>query len=73
MIVMNTDASRGVSADISLGAKVGYIFWIALVLVIIGALLAAAAALLIVFAARRRPPPAPATPAATPEPVHGRR
>ena len=73
IIVMNTDASRGVSADISLGAKVGYIFWIALVLVIIGALLAAAAALLIVFAARRRPPPAPAKPAATPEPVHGRR
>jgi hypothetical protein len=73
IIVMNTDASRGVAADISLGAKVGFIFWIALGLVIIGALLGAGAALLIYFAARRRPPTAPERPAPAPEPVHGRR
>ena len=71
IIVMNSDASRGVSADISLGAKVGYIFWIALGLVIIGALLAAGAALLIFFAARRRPPTTPEKPAPAPEPVDG--
>jgi len=66
---MNADASRGVAAEISLGAKVGYIFWIALILVIIGALLAALAAVLIFFGARTPPPSATARPAPTPEPV----
>jgi hypothetical protein len=54
-VVMNADVSRGVEADLSLGAKVPFIFWLGLGLVIGGAIVLAGAAAMIYFGARPRP------------------
>ncbi len=60
-VVMNADASPGVVVDVSVGAKVGYILWIGLGVLVIGAVILAGAAVLIYFGARK--PTAPAQPA----------
>jgi hypothetical protein len=52
-VVMNADASPGVAAALSVGAKVGFIFWIGVALVIVGALLLAGGATLIYLSLRR--------------------
>jgi hypothetical protein len=52
-VVMNGDASSGVSADLSLGAKVPFVFWLGVGLAIGGAILLAGAAAMIYFSARR--------------------
>jgi hypothetical protein len=53
-VVMNQDASRGVSADMSIGAELDSVLWIGIGLLALGVLLAAGAALAITAGARRR-------------------
>jgi hypothetical protein len=52
-VVMNEDGSRGVAAELSIGAELDQLLWIGIVLLVVGALLAAAAALAITAGARR--------------------
>ena len=51
---MNEDASRGVSAELSIGAELDSILWIGIGLLLAGALFAAGCALAITAAARGR-------------------
>jgi hypothetical protein len=53
VVVMNADASAGVDVQLSVGAKVGFVFWVGLGLVIFGALLLAGGATMIFFGLRR--------------------
>jgi Domain of unknown function (DUF4389) len=53
-VVMNEDASRGVSAELSIGAELDSILWIGIGLLVAGALFAAGSALAITAATRRR-------------------
>ncbi len=53
-VVMNADATRGVSADMSIGAELDSVLWIGIGLLIAGALFAAGAALAITAGAHRR-------------------
>ena len=53
VVVMNEDASRGVSAELSIGAELDSILWIGIGLLIAGALFAAGCALAITAATRR--------------------
>jgi hypothetical protein len=65
VVVMNADASPGVDVELSLGAKVGFVFWVGLGLVIFGAILLLGGAAMIFFGLRRptaTPPPAVPTP-----------
>ena len=55
-VVMNEDASRGVSAELSIGAELDSILWIGIGLLLAGALFAAGSALAITAAARGRTP-----------------
>jgi hypothetical protein len=64
-VVMNADASPGVDARLSLGAKVGFIFWLGLGLTIGGALLVAASAAMVYFSVRRPATALPAPPVST--------
>ena len=53
IVLMNADASQGVSADLSAGAEADFLLWLAIGLLIAGVLLLAAGVLLIVLGARR--------------------
>ena len=53
-VVINEDASRGVSAELSIGAELDSILWIGIGLLVAGALFAAGSALAITAAARSR-------------------
>ena len=53
-VVMNEDASRGVSAELSIGAELDSILWIGIGLLVAGALFAAGSALAITAATRNR-------------------
>jgi len=79
VVLMNADGSRGVAADVDLGAKLSFLLWVAIGLLGGGVLVSVGSAALIVLAARTRPrPPAPPVPpavgsgsgsAAAPEPL----
>ena len=51
---MNSDGSRGVSSDMSIGAELDSVLWIGLGLLGLGVLFAAGTALAITGAVRRR-------------------
>ena len=52
-VLMNEDATRGVSSELSIGAELDSVLWIGLGLLVVGALLAAGAALAITAGVRR--------------------
>ena len=56
-VVMNSDGSRGVASELSIGAELDAALWTGIVLLVVGAVLAALAALAITAGARRRAPP----------------
>jgi hypothetical protein len=69
VVVMNADASPGVVARLSIGAKTGLLQWLGIGLLIVGGIVAVAAVLMIVFALRRRRAPrAPTAPSAATAP-----
>jgi hypothetical protein len=57
VVLMNADGSRGVLADIDLGAKLSFLLWVAIGLLIGGVLVVGGSTALVVLAARRRHPP----------------
>jgi len=55
VVLMNADASRGVSSDMSIGAELDSVLWIGIGLLGLGVLFAAGTTLAITAAVRRRP------------------
>ena len=53
-VVMNSDGSRGVASELSIGAELDAALWTGIVLLVVGALLGALSALAITAGARRR-------------------
>jgi hypothetical protein len=74
IVLMNADGSRGIAADVDVGAKMSFLLWVAIGVLIGGLLVTAGSTALIVLAARTprgqtaqpEPPAADRTPA--PEP-----
>jgi hypothetical protein len=64
IVVMNADASRGVSADVSAGAEAGFLLWLAIGLLVAGALVLVGGVAMIVIGARGATSAAPAAVAA---------
>jgi len=64
IVVMNADGSAGVSVDLDLGAKVSFVLWLAIGLLVAGGLLLLAGALMMAFALRGREGPEEVAPAA---------
>jgi len=56
VVVMNSDGSRGVASELSIGAELDAALWVGIVVLVVGALLAALAAIAITAGARRRRP-----------------
>ena len=65
VVLMNADGSRGVVANVDLGAKLSFLLWVAIGSLIGGVLVIGGSTALIVLAAQtRQPSPAPPTPPA---------
>jgi hypothetical protein len=64
VVLMNADGSRGVVGDIDLGAKLSFLLWVAIGLLLGGVLVVAGSTALIVLAARTRRPAPPVPPTA---------
>jgi hypothetical protein len=68
VVLMNSDGSRGVAANIDVGAKMSFLLWVAIGSLLGGVLVTGGSAALVVLAARTRrpqpPPPVPPTPGA---------
>ena len=64
VVLMNADGSRGVVADVDLGAKLSFLLWVAIGSLIGGVLVIAGSSALIVLAARTPSPAPPTLPAA---------
>jgi hypothetical protein len=65
VVLMNSDGTRGVAADIDVGAKMSFLLWVAIGVLLGGVLVTGGSTALIVLAARTRrpqsPPPVPST------------
>jgi len=59
VVLMNADGWRGVTANVDLGAKLSFLLWVAIGLLIGGVLVVGGSTALIVLAARTPPPRAP--------------
>jgi hypothetical protein len=60
IVLMNADGSRGIAADVDVGAKLSFLLWVAIGLLLGGVLVVGGSTALIVLAARTRQPlPAP--------------
>jgi hypothetical protein len=70
IVLMNADASRGVAADVDVGAKMSFLLWVAVGVLIGGLLVTGGSTALIVLAART-PRPQPSPPPAPPAPEGG--
>jgi hypothetical protein len=57
VVLMNADGSRGVAADIDVGAKMSFLLWAAIGLLLGGVLVVGGSTGLVVLAARKRQPP----------------
>jgi len=63
VVLMNSDGSRGVAADIDVGAKMSFLLWVSIGVLLGGVLVTGGSAALIVLAARtRQPQPSPPVP-----------
>ena len=64
IVLMNADGSRGIVADVDLGAKLSFLLWVAIGSLVGGVLVIAGSSALIVLAARTPSPAPPTLPAA---------
>jgi hypothetical protein len=63
IVLMNADGSRGIAADVDVGAKMSFLLWVAVGVLIGGLLVTGGSTALIVLAARTpRPQPTPPAP-----------
>jgi hypothetical protein len=69
VVVMNIDASRGVNAELRVGAELPHLIWFGIGLIVIGGIILAVGVLLIYLGARERAAPAPPTEAGAPGPL----